>query len=177
MTDKEIYGLLEERYGSLNALDMGVYQRSFVSGDPGSDRLRVKYFFRINDRRLVGHAWFGPGAEGPPGFAHGGSISAVLDEAMGAASWLNEQIAVAARLTIEFKEMIPLDTQTILEAWVESIERRKVSIRATLSSFDGKIYAEGDGLFITVSMDRFDNRDGELPSPPEIIKSTLKMQE
>jgi len=41
--------------------------RSFVSGDPEGDRLRVRYFRRARDGALVGRVWFGPGAEGPPG--------------------------------------------------------------------------------------------------------------
>ena len=58
-------------------------QRSFVSGKPQSGLLRVHYFERQGDDAIVGRAWFGPGAAGPPGHAHGGSIAAVLDEAMG----------------------------------------------------------------------------------------------
>ena len=62
--------------------------RSFVSGEPDGDRLRVCYYRRDRDGALVGKIWFGPGAEGPPGHAHGGSMAAVLDEAMGAGAWL-----------------------------------------------------------------------------------------
>jgi len=172
MDTNEHYELLEKKYGLLKELDMSVYQRSFVSGDPDGNRLRAKYFIREKDSHIIGHVWFGPGSEGPPGFAHGGSISAVLDESMGAASWLNGHVAVAARLTTEFKEMIPLDTHTMLEAWVENIEGKKVSIRAILSSFDGKPYAEAESLFIAVSMDKFENYSGEM-TPEEIMNMIM----
>ena len=60
-------------------------RESFVSGGPprtgsgsptSSDRAQPG---------LVGRAWFGPETQGPPGHAHGGAVSAVLDEALGAA--------------------------------------------------------------------------------------------
>src|SRR5262245_51363894 len=84
--------------------------KSFVSGEPRGRRLRVSYFRRIRDGNLVGKAWFGPGAEGPPGLAHGGSVAAVLDEAMGAACWQAGHPSLAARLSIEFRAMVRLGT-------------------------------------------------------------------
>ncbi|HXT52702.1 MAG TPA: PaaI family thioesterase, partial [Thermoanaerobaculia bacterium] len=74
---------------------------SFVSGDPVGDTLRVAYFRREGDGRLMGRAWFGPGTAGPPGHAHGGAMAAVLDEAMGAAAWMAGHIAVAAHLATD----------------------------------------------------------------------------
>lgn len=58
---------------------------TFVSGDPGGNRLRVRYFRRDNDGALLAKVWFGPGTQGPPGHAHGGSMASILDEAMAAA--------------------------------------------------------------------------------------------
>jgi acyl-coenzyme A thioesterase PaaI-like protein len=105
---------------------------SFVTGDgrPGEaapgERLRVRYFLRADDGRLVGKAWFGRGAQGPPGHAHGGAIAAVLDEAMGAAAWVAGHIAVAARLDTSFQRMLPLGTDATVEAWVEREAGRKI---------------------------------------------------
>src|SRR5688572_18388978 len=81
-------------------------QDSFVSGASADGRLRVAYFRRDRDDRLVGKAWFGPGAVGPPGHAHGGSVAAALDEAMGAAAWWAGYPSVAARLTVDFRRMV-----------------------------------------------------------------------
>ena len=44
----------------------------------------------------------GPPIEGPPGHAHGGSMAAVLDEAMGAAAWMEGHLVVAVRLATSF---------------------------------------------------------------------------
>lgn len=128
---------------------------SFVSGNPEGDRLRVRYFRRPDDRRLVGRAWFGPGAEGPPGHAHGGSIAAVLDEAMGAAAWTEGHIVVAVRLDTSFQRMLPLGTDATLEAWVDRVEGRKVWTRGRLLDAGGEPFATAEALFVKPDPGRF----------------------
>jgi len=126
---------------------------SFVTDEPGNDRLRVAYF-RRGDGRLVGRAWFGPGAMGPPGHAHGGAIAAVLDEAMGAAAWMAGLIGVAAHLATDFRRMLPLGTDALLEAWVVEHAGRKVRTGAALRGEDGTLYAEASALFVRLDPDR-----------------------
>lgn len=128
---------------------------SFVSGEPEGDRLRVRYFRRESDARLMGRAWFGPGAQGPPGHAHGGSIAAVLDEAMGAAAWLEGHLVVAVQLNTSFRTMLPLGTDASMEAWVEGVDGRKVRAHARLLAADGSTFAEADGLFLEIDPERF----------------------
>ncbi|HVT15978.1 MAG TPA: PaaI family thioesterase [Thermoanaerobaculia bacterium] len=129
---------------------------SFITGEPEGHRLRVRYFVRERDGRLVGRAWFGPGAQGPPGHAHGGSIAAVLDEAMGAAAWMAGHLTVAARLETDFRRMLPLGTDATLEAWVERIEDRKVWTAARLlDGEDGEPFAAAKALFVKLDPERF----------------------
>ena len=128
---------------------------SFVSGDPEGDRLRVRYFQRDSDERLVGRAWFGPGAQGPPGHAHGGSMASVLDEAMGAAAWLAGHLVVAVQLNTSFRKMLPLGTDALIEAWVERIEGRKVRTRGRLLDDEGDPFAEAEAIFLELDPSRF----------------------
>lgn len=137
--------------GPLESVGTG---RSFVSGEPHGDRLRVRYFKRSRDGALVGKIWFGPGAEGPPGHAHGGSMAAVLDEAMGAGAWMAGFPVVAAKLSVDFRRMLPLDTEVLLETWVDRVDGRKVTTRGRLFARSGEEYATGEGLFIAVGADR-----------------------
>lgn len=129
--------------------------RSFVSGEPNGDRLRVRYFRRERDGALVGKIWFGPGAEGPPAHAHGGSMAAVLDEAMGAAAWMAGHTVVAVKLTVNFRRMLALGSEVLLESWVDRVEGRKVMTRGCLLGLDGQPYAEAEGLFIVLEAERF----------------------
>lgn len=129
--------------------------RSFVSGDNEGDRLRVKYFRRESDNAMVGRVWFGPGAEGPPYFVHGGSMAAVLDEVMGGSAWLAGHTVVAAQITVRFKKMIPLFTIMTLEAGVERVEGRRVYVRGSLTAPDGIVHTEGEGVFIKLAPEHF----------------------
>ena len=103
----------------------------------------------------MGKAWFGPGAQGPPGHAHGGSISALLDEAMGYASWVAGLTVVAAEITIRFIEMLPLGQEVHFEAWVERVDGRKVLTDSQVLGVDGTIYGKGNGLFIVIDAEKF----------------------
>lgn len=121
---------------------------SYVSGDPHGDRLRVRYFLRTTDKRLVGRVWFGPGCEGPPGHAHGGSVASVLDEAMGASAWLAGHPVLAAKITIQFRAMVPIGSILMIEAGVARIDGRKVLTEARLTDDTGTVRADAEGLFV-----------------------------
>ena len=129
-------------------------QRSFVSGDPDGDRLRVQYYER--DSALLARVWFGPEAEGPPGHAHGGALAAVIDEAMGYAAWLAGHPVVAARLTTDFRRMLPLGTVCTVEPVVERVDGRKVHVAARIAGPDGTVYAEGSEIFVGLAPDALD---------------------
>ena len=129
------------------AQGMGGY-RSFVSGDPHGDRLRARYYRRDADNAWVGKVWFGPGAEGPPDHAHGGSTAAVLDEAMGGAVWMAGHLALAAQVTIRYKNMLPLGTVAVVEARVSKTEGRKVHAHGRLLGPDGQTYCESEGIYV-----------------------------
>jgi acyl-coenzyme A thioesterase PaaI-like protein len=128
--------------------------QSFVSGDPDGHRLRVAYFQRMSDGGLLARAWFGRGAEGPPGYAHGGSVAAVLDEAMGAAAWIAGHPSIAARIEVDFKTMVPLGIDADVEMSVEKVEGRKITTRARLLDADGRVLAQSAGLFLRLSDDQ-----------------------
>lgn len=126
---------------------------SFVSGDPRGDTLRVAYF-RDPSGALVGRAWFGPGASGPPGHAHGGSMAAVLDEAMGAAVWMNDRPSVAVHLATDFRTMLPLGTDAFLRAEIERVEGRKVFTRGRIDDGAETVFCEARGIFLHLDPDR-----------------------
>lgn len=114
------------------------------------DRVRLAYFRKTGEPVLFAKAWFGKMAMGPPGHVHGGAIAATLDEAMGAVAWMSDFQCVAATIEISFLEMLPLETETIVEATIDRVEGRKIHLRATLTDRSGKKVAEGTGLFIVL---------------------------
>jgi acyl-coenzyme A thioesterase PaaI-like protein len=82
-------------------------------------------------------------------------MAAVLDEAMGAAAWMEGHLVVAVRLGTSFQRMLPLGTDALLEAWVEKVEGRKVWTLGRLVDEDGEAFAEADALFLMLDPERF----------------------
>ena len=44
--------------------------------------------------------------------------------------------------------MLPIQTETIVEARIERIDGRKIQLRSTLKNPSGLVVAEGSGLFV-----------------------------
>ena len=127
---------------------------NFVSGDREGNRMRIQYF--VNEaRQFREKVWFGPGTQGPPGHVHGGSMAAVLDEAMGGAAWLAGHTVVAAEITVSYKEMLPLETRCIVEPRISKVDGRKVRTEAEIKDLAGKVYTTARGLFITIDTSKF----------------------
>jgi acyl-coenzyme A thioesterase PaaI-like protein len=117
------------------------------------DRVRLAYFRKPNEPELYAKAWFGKKTMGPPGHVHGGAMAAALDEAMGAVCWMNGHKVVAATISVTFLAMLPIETETILDAGIDRIDGRKIYTRASLTNPSGQIVAEGEGLFIVLKDD------------------------
>jgi acyl-coenzyme A thioesterase PaaI-like protein len=120
----------------------------FVSGEPDGNRFRTRYY-RDAEQHLHARIWFGPGTEGPPGHAHGGSIAAVMDEALGLAAWAAGYPIVVGNLNVSFRAMLPIKKVVTLESQVVSVEGRKVMVHGRLFCKE-TVYAEGQCLCITI---------------------------
>lgn len=131
-----------------------ITKNSFVSGDLTSNRIRAAYFFRDADSAVVGRAWFGPGAEGPPRHAHGGSMAALLDEVMGFACWLKGHRVLAKKIEIGFLRSLPLDTVVTFEGAVVGVDGKAITAVGKLVLPNGTVCAEGRGVFVEVSTER-----------------------
>ena len=121
----------------------------FVSDDPEGNRFRIRYYLDPG-RRLHARIWFGPETEGPPGHAHGGSIAAAMDEALGLAGWAAGYPVVVGNLNVSFRTMLPLQRVVTLASEVVSVAGRKVTVRGRLVGPRGTVYAEAEGLCITI---------------------------
>ncbi|MGK2955809.1 MAG: PaaI family thioesterase [Solirubrobacterales bacterium] len=117
---------------------------------------------RIQDDRILGSVRFDRRQEGAPGFAHGGAVATVLDDALGTVLILVQRPAVTANLNIDFRAPAFLGRELSVEARCERIEGRKLHLVGRL--LDGEeIIAEGRGLFIEVNIDHFRRGGQELP--------------
>ena len=102
-----------------------------------------------NGEWTVGWVYFGSEAAGPPGFAHGGTQSCVLDDVMGAAAWNAGRPSVAKQLSCKYLEMgVSLCTPLIVEAYIESIDGDHAQIWSGIRAPNGKVVTEGEATFV-----------------------------
>ena len=119
---------------------------SFVSGKGRPISAR---YFSTEDKAVWAKVIFGPGTQGPPGCAHGGSMAAVLDEIMGFAVWHTGCAAMSAEVRVYYRKMLPIPRRCIADARIESVSGRKVHTVARLrDAGSDRVFAEAEGLFL-----------------------------
>ena len=119
----------------------------FVCGPENDKGMNLTYW--QEGEATVARFSFSEHEQGPPRHAHGGAISAVLDECMGKVAWVRGFRALAANLSIDFRNPTPLATALTATAWVERSEESKVYLRSELRRDDsGVLLAEGTAVFI-----------------------------
>ncbi len=137
---------------TLSIPDLLTNPNSFVSGDPEGRRLRLKYYHDTEANKIIARTWFGPGVEGPPRHAHGGSMAAVLDEAMGVAALFAGYTVVAGSLSCNFLQMLPLNLVVSAITWIETVDGKKVHTKGKLIGPDETCYARSKGLFVNIGL-------------------------
>lgn len=95
--------------------------------------------------------------QGAPGLAHGGLLSAAIDEILGSLNWLLGVPAVTGRLECDFRKPVPVGTTLYIHAAIESQHGRKVFTQATAHMNDpaGPIAIEATALFVQVKLEHF----------------------
>jgi acyl-coenzyme A thioesterase PaaI-like protein len=118
----------------------------FVCGTANPMSMGVQFYW---DGESV-HAGFTFDArhQGPPAHAHGGSLAAVLDEAMGAAVWLTGHSVVAAHLELDYRQPVPLHEAVTLKAWSGEKGNRSIKASAALYLADGRVAVEGKAVLV-----------------------------
>ena len=147
--------------------DIGSGRSMFVETAAGPT-IRMRFFKRRADGALVGRVWFGAATFGPPGFAHGGVIAFVMDEAMGSAAWLAGYPCIAAGINVDFVEMTPIGRDCFIEARVVEVRPTRLALEATLSLGD-RALARAGGVFPRLSQERMAKMAEEMgEAPPDL---------
>ncbi|MGB7979250.1 MAG: PaaI family thioesterase [Candidatus Nanopelagicales bacterium] len=98
----------------------------------------------------------GPTHQGAPGLAHGGLLTAAVDEVLGAMNWLLMVPAVTARLETNFVRPVPVGSVLVLTARITGVDGRKVYTAAVgRLGADGPIAVTASALFIQVEIGHF----------------------
>ena len=88
-------------------------------------------------------------AAGPPGLAHGGFCAAILDEAMGAAVWLQGIKALAGKLEFRYRNPVPLRRVLYVRAGIIRRSGSRARARADMFLDEKTVLVSGEGLFVS----------------------------
>lgn len=91
--------------------------------------------------------------EGPPGYAHGGMIAAVLDQMLGYANGLAGAPGMTARFTVSYRRPTPLCRPVVVTSRHSGSEGRKSHAEGRIE-VDGRTAVEAEGLFIAPTNDQ-----------------------
>mmetsp|Transcript_11681 Transcript_11681/g.18379 ORF Transcript_11681/g.18379 Transcript_11681/m.18379 type:complete len:221 (-) Transcript_11681:116-778(-) len=106
------------------------------------------------DTTLTGIAHFTRRAESHQGFCHGGSMCSLLDDVIGWVGFLvtgecKPWSGFTVQINSSLKRPIPVGSVLLVKATITKVERRKVSVVASIEDpQEEAIHATGDGLVI-----------------------------
>ncbi|XP_032752589.1 acyl-coenzyme A thioesterase THEM5 [Rattus rattus] len=103
-------------------------------------------FFHPSEKKSVCLFQPGPYLEGAPGFAHGGSLAALMDETYSKTAYLAGEGLFTLSFNIKFKNLIPVGSLAVLDLQVEKIEDQKLYMSCIAQSRDKQtVYAKSSG--------------------------------
>lgn len=123
----------------------------FGCGGANESGMKLAFDLHLDERKTRGRFILGLRYGGGAGFAHGGIIAVLLDEAMGKISKLTEELAVTAELSIEYKKPVRLTEEIVVEGWQESEKGRNRFRVAEIKDAAGNLLARGKGRFVAVA--------------------------
>jgi uncharacterized protein (TIGR00369 family) len=127
----------------------------FGCGAANSAGMKLAFDLDLRERRTRGSFVLGPNYAGGAGFAHGGIIAVVLDEAMGKLSKIADERAVTAEMSIEYRKPVPVDKRIVVEGWQEEENGRNRFRVAEIRDAQGNLLARGKGRFVIVTPAQF----------------------
>ncbi|XP_036046875.1 acyl-coenzyme A thioesterase THEM5 [Onychomys torridus] len=111
-------------------------------------------FFQPSEKKSVCLFQPGPYLEGAPGFAHGGSLAAMMDETFSKTAYLAGEGLFTLSLNIRFKNLIPVGSLAVLDIQVEKIEDQKLYMSCIAQSRDKQtVYAKSSGVFLQLQLE------------------------
>ena len=80
---------------------------------------------------------------------HGGAIPLFYDWLFGmVVSIAGRPDSRTAYLHVDYRRVTPIDEPLVSQAWIDSIDGRKLFVRATMSDSEGNVLSEANGLMI-----------------------------
>ena len=124
--------------------------KCFGCGGDNSGGMKLTFEQDNVNRQIVGRFVLGDRYQGGGGFAHGGIIALLLDEAMGKVCRFREVRAVTAELTVEYLKPVAVAKEIIVEGRETELKGRNLFLAGEIRNEAGEVLARGKGRFVII---------------------------
>lgn len=125
--------------------------KCFGCGGDNSGGMKLTFEQDNVNRRIVGRFILGDRYQGGGGFAHGGIIALLLDEAMGKVCRFREVRAVTAELSVEYLKPVAVANEIIVEGREAELQGRNLFLQGEIRNEAGEVLARGKGRFVIIT--------------------------
>lgn len=131
-------------------LDPNATNKCFGCGGDNAGGMKLTFEQDNANRKIVGRFVLGERYQGGAGFAHGGIIALLLDEAMGKVCRFREVRAVTAELSVEYLKPVAVDKEILVEGRETEMNGRNLFITGEIRNENGDVLARGKGRFVVL---------------------------
>jgi acyl-coenzyme A thioesterase PaaI-like protein len=119
-------------------------------GSPLAPPLVIRRITGGRPGEVAAEATLGAAYEGPPSYLHGGMSALFLDQMLGAAAGAAGLWGMTARLELDYRRPVPLETRLVLRAGVTESSGRKTVLTGTIATAaePGTTLVEAHGIFV-----------------------------
>jgi len=127
-------------------------------------------FYEMEDRSLIALFSFKSLHQSYPERTHGGMISALIDETIGRAMWIDqpEGWACTLKLEVQFHKAVPYDVPLKCVAKIDKIDKISFHGTAEISMRDGTLLARGSALYMFLPLTAISPHEGQGIHPEDI---------
>ncbi len=125
--------------------------KCFGCGGDNAGGMKLTFEQDNVNRRIVGRFVLGERYQGGGGFAHGGIIAVLLDEAMGKVCRFREVRAVTAEMTVEYLKPINVLQEIIVEGHETEHKGRNIFMVGEIRDTAGVVLARGKARFVIIA--------------------------
>ena len=131
-------------------LEPNLTNKCFGCGGDNASGMKLTFEQDNVNRRIVGRFVLGERYQGGAGFAHGGIIATLLDEAMGKVCRFREVRAVTAELTVEYLKPVKVQSEIVVEGRETEQKGRNLFMSGEIRNEAGEVLARGKGRFVVI---------------------------
>ena len=113
-------------------------------------------FYEVEDNTVITKFKFKNEHQSYPGRAHGGMISALLDELVGRAMWIYDPNiwGVTMTLNVKFRKPVPLETELKAVGRIDNQTTRTFTGSGEILDLNGNILAEATATYMKLPLDK-----------------------